>query len=146
MQVDFEHRSPKADDAIKIGMVDLKSGDRWTELGQSIAWCGQQGCMLQWRPGSKDEIIFNDRQDGRFVCHILNVYSGKRRTLPYPIYTISPDGRTVVAPDFRRIQDMRPGYGYAGLPDPYKDAAAPKDSGIFRVDLETGSRELIISL
>src|SRR4030042_2052767 len=102
--------------------------------------------MLQWRPGSKDEIIFNDRQDGRFVCHILNVHSGSKRTLSYPIYTVSPDGRTAVAPDFRRIQDMRSGYGYAGLPDPYKDAAAPKESGIFRIDLDTGDRELIISL
>ena len=146
MEVDFEHRSPKADDVIKIGMIDLKNADRWTELGQSSAWCWQQGCMLQWRPGSKDEIIWNDRQDDRFVCHILNVHSGRRRTLPYPIYTVSPDGRTAVAPDFRRVQDMRPGYGYAGLPDPHKDTAAPKDSGIFRVDLDTGGRELIISL
>jgi len=146
MEVDFEHRSPKADDVIKIGMVDLKNGDRWIELGQSSAWCWQQGCMLQWRPGSKDEIIFNDRQDVRFVCHIVNIHSGKKRTLPYPIYTVNPDGRTAVAPDFRRVQDMRPGYGYAGLPDPHKNTAAPKNSGIFRIDLDTGDRELIISL
>jgi hypothetical protein len=146
MEVDFENRSPKADDVIKIGMVDLKNGDRWTQLGQTSSWCWQQGCMLQWRPGSKDQVIWNDRQNERFVCNILNIHSGKMRTLPYPIYTISPGGRTAVAPDFRRIQDMRPGYGYVGLPDPYKDTAAPKDSGIFRIDLETGSRELIISL
>ncbi|MHC4203354.1 MAG: hypothetical protein ACYSTT_01785 [Planctomycetota bacterium] len=153
MEVDFEHRSPKADDVIKIGMVDLKNGSRWTELDHSSAWCWQQGCMLQWRPASKDEIIWNDRQEDRFVCHILNIRSGghqdalgRKRTLPYPIYTVSPDGRTAVAPDFRRIQDMRPGYGYAGLPDPHKNTAAPKDSGIFRIDLDTSSRELIISL
>ncbi len=146
MEVDFEHRSPRPDDVIKIGMVDLKNGDAWTQLGESRAWCWQQGCMLQWRPGSKNEIIWNDRQDGRFVCHILDVHSGKKRTLPYPIYTVSPDGRTAVAPDFRRVQDMRPGYGYAGLPDPHASDPAPKDSGIFRVNIETGGRELIISL
>ncbi|MHC4556568.1 MAG: hypothetical protein ACYTFW_10545 [Planctomycetota bacterium] len=148
MEVDFEHRSPKSDDVIKIGMVDLKDGDRWTELGQSSAWCWQQGCMLQWRPGSKNEIIWNDRSatKAEFVCHILNVQSGKKRTLPYPIYTISPDGRTAVVPDFRRIQDMRPGYGYAGLPDPYTDDLAPKASGIFRLNLETGGQDLIISI
>jgi hypothetical protein len=147
MEVDFEHRSPRADDIIKIGMVDLKNADRWTQLGQTSAWCWQQGCMLQWRPGSKNEIIWNDRSaKGGFVCHILNVHSGSKRTLPHPIYTVNPDGRTAVAPDFRRIQDMRPGYGYTGLPDPYKDAAAPKNSGIFRIDLETGARDLIISL
>ncbi|UCF17476.1 MAG: hypothetical protein JSW59_08435, partial [Phycisphaerales bacterium] len=110
------------------------------------AWCWQQGCMLQWRPGSKDEIIWNDRQDGRFVCHILNAHSGRKLTLPYPVYTVSPDGRTAVVPDSRRVQDMRPGYGYAGLADPHAGDVALKDSGIFRIDLETGSRQSIISL
>ena len=146
MEVDFEHRCPRPDDAVKIGMVDLRNGDKWTQLGESRSWCWQQGCMLQWRPGSKSEIIWNDRQDDRFVCHILDVHSGKKRTLPYPIYTVSPDGRTAVAPDFRRVQDMRPGYGYAGLPDPHADDPAPGDSGIFRLDLDTGRRDLIISL
>ncbi len=146
MEVDFEHRSPKPDDVIKIGMVDLKDNDRWIELGQSRSWCWQQGCMLQWLPGSKSDIIWNDRQGDRFVCHILDVLAHKKRTLPYPIYTISPDGRTAVAPDFRRVQDMRPGYGYPGLPDPYTDKPAPKDSGIFRIDIETGRRDLIISI
>ncbi|MHC4327277.1 MAG: twin-arginine translocation signal domain-containing protein, partial [Planctomycetota bacterium] len=146
MEVDFEHRSPKPDDVIKVGMVDLNNGDRWKELGESRAWCWQQGCMLQWRPGSKSEVIWNDRQDDRFVCHILDVHSGRKRTLPHPVYTLSPDGSTAVAPDFRRVQDMRPGYGYAGLPDPHADDPAPKDSGIFRLDLETGKQELIISI
>jgi len=146
MEVDFEHRSPRPDDVIGIGMVDLKDNDRWIKLGQSRSWCWQQGCMLQWLPGSKNEIIWNDRQLDRFVCHILNVFTGKKRTLPYPIYTISPDGRTAVAPDFRRIQDMRPGYGYPGPPDPYKDDPAPKDSGIFRIDLKSGKQDLVISI
>ena len=146
MEVDFEHRSPKPNDVINIGMVDLKDNDHWIKLGQSSAWCWQQGCMLQWRPGSKNDIIWNDRQDNRFVCHILNVKTGKKQTLPHPLYTISPDGRTAVAPDFRRIQNMRPGYGYAGLPDPYTDDSVPKDSGISRLDLDTGRHKLIISI
>ena len=146
MEVEFEHRSPKPDDVIRIGMVDLQDGNRWIELGESRTWCWQQGCMLQWRPGSENEIMWNDRQDNHFVCHILNVRTGEKRTLPHPIYSIDPDGRTAVAPDFRRIQDLRPGYGYAGLPDPCANELAPKNSGIFRIDLESGKRELIISI
>jgi len=146
MEVDFEHRSPKPNDVISVGMVDLKDKDRWIELGKSSAWCWQQGCMLQWLPGSKNEVIWNDRQENRFFCHILDVHSRKKRTLPYSLYTISPDGRTAVAPDFRRIQDMRLGYGYAGLPDPHTDDPAPRDSGIFRLDLDTGRHKLIISI
>jgi len=146
MEIDFEHRSPKPDDVIKVGMVDLKDNDRWIELGETRAWCWQQGCMFQWRPGSKSEVLWNDRQGDRFVCHILDVKTRKKRTIPHPVYTVSADGKTACAPDFGRVQDTRPGYGYVGLPDLHKDELAPKDSGIFRVDLETGQSKLIVSL
>lgn len=145
-EVDFEHRSPTAADVIKVGMVDLEDGDRWIELGESRAWCWQQGCMLQWRPGSSSEVLWNDRDGDHFVCHVLDVHTRKKRTIPHPVYTVSPCGKWAVAPDFRRVNDMRPGYGYAGLPDPNSDKLAPEDSGIFRVDLETGRQELLLSL
>jgi len=102
--------------------------------------------MLQWIPGSKTRVLWNDRRGDRFVCHVLDAKTGERRTLPTPIYCLSPDGRTAVTPDFGRIQDMRPGYGYPGVPDAHADDMAPKDSGIWRVDLETGKRTLILSL
>ena len=146
MEVDFEDRSPLPDDVIKIGMVDLKDNDRWIELGESRAWNWQQGCMLQWLPGSDTEILWNDREGDSFVCHILDIKTGKKRTIPFPVYTVSPDGRTAMSVDFRRINDMRPGYGYAGPPDPNADKLAPEDTGIYRVDLETGEGELVISL
>lgn len=144
MQVDFEHRSPKPDDAVRLGMIDLKDNDRWTELGQSRAWCWQQGCMLQWLPGSKSEVIWNDREGDHYVSHILDVKSGKKRTVGAPVYAVSPDGTWAVSPDFRRLHHLRPGYGYAGLPDPNKEVAAPKDAGIWRTDLRSGKTELIL--
>lgn len=145
MEVDFEHRTPRADDVIKIGMVDLEQGDRWIELGESRAWGWQQGCMLQWIPRSNSEVIWNDRQGDRFVSHILDVFTDERRTIPYPIYTLSPDGRTALSADFARIQSLRPGYGYAGLADPYGEELAPSRSGIQRVDLQTGQAQLIVT-
>ena len=33
MEVDFEHRSPQPDDVIRIGVIDTKDKDRWTQLG-----------------------------------------------------------------------------------------------------------------
>lgn len=146
MEVAFEHRSPKADDVIKIGMVDLQDQDRWIELGESSAWNWQQGCMLQWLPGSASNVIWNDREQGQYVSRILDVKTGKGRTVPAPVYSVCPDGKTAIVPDFRRIQDVRPGYGYSGFPDPHFNDLAPKDSGIFKVDLETGKTELILTL
>lgn len=146
MQVPFEHRSPTADDVIGVGMVDLQDDDRWIELGQSSAWNWQQGCMLQWLPGHENTVIWNDRQNGQFVCRMLDVSSGEARTIPQAVYSVSPDGRFAVTTDFRRIADVRPGYGYAGLKDPSASQNAPEDSGIWRVDLRTGRSDLILSL
>ncbi len=145
-EVDFEGRSPQPDDVIKVGMVDTQNGDEWIELGESSAWGWQQGCMLQWLPASENEIIWNDRQGDRFVSHIMNVATRERRTLDTPIYNVSPDGKWAVSTDFSRLNDRRPGYGYAGIPDKNREVAAPEDSGIWTVDLQTGKRELIFSM
>ncbi len=139
MEVGFEHRSPKADDVIRIGMVDLEEGDRWIDLGKTRAWNWQQGCMLQWLPGSDRKIVWNDRERDRLVCRLLDVMTGELETIPYPIYSVSSDGKTAVTPDFGRIADVRPGYGYAGIVDAYRDRLAPSQSGIFRIDLERGA-------
>lgn len=144
-EVDFEHRSPTAEDVINVGMVDLRDGDRWTSFGTTRAWNWQQGCMLQWLPGDGGEVIWNDREGDRFVCHILNPRTGAKRTLPNPIYAVSPDGAWAVAPDFRRLNDTRPGYGYAGIPDPHAAVPAPDDAGIWKQDLRTGDQRLMIS-
>jgi hypothetical protein len=145
-QVDFEGRSPRPDDVIRVGIVDTQNGDEWIELGETRAWGWQQGCMLQWLPGSEHEIIWNDRDDDKFVCHILNVETRERRTLPHAVYNVSPDGKWAVATDFARLNDRRPGYGYAGIPDKHKEVPAPSNSGIWTVDLASGKRELIFSL
>jgi len=145
-EVDFEHRTPTADDRIGVGMVDLQDNDKWIPLGESSAWGWQQGCMLQWLPGDRDEVLWNDREDGRFVCRIYNLKTKKTRTLPKPLYAVSPDGRWGVSADFARIQRMRPGYGYQGVEDPVADQQAPKDSGVWRVDLQSGESSLIVSL
>lgn len=144
-EVDFEGRSPTAEDSIRVGMVDLLRADRWMELGSTRAWNWQQGCMLQWLPGRKREVIWNDHEGDRFVARIRDVRTGKQRTLPHPIYALSPDGQFAVAPDFRRLNDCRPGYGYAGLPDPHRDRGAPDDAGIWRLELATGRSQLLFS-
>jgi hypothetical protein len=127
-------------------MFDLEKNDEWIELGESRAWNWQQGCMLQWLPGSKAEVIWNDRDGDQYVSRILDVKTGKKRTVPAPVYGVSPDGKWAVAPDFRRLHHLRPGYGYAGIPDPNHDGLAPMDAGIWKTDLRSGKTELIISL
>lgn len=145
-QVDLFFRSPIPDDVLRIGLIDLENDFQWKEIGQSTAWGWQQGCMLQWIPGSSEEVIWNDRQGDGFVSKIHNIKTSKTRTLPRPIYTLSPDGSFGLSVNFARLQDMRPGYGYT-VPGGVGDLAkSPDDDGIFKVDLKTGESKLIISL
>lgn len=145
-QVAFEHRTPTADDVIRVGMVDTQTGDKWIQLGKSNAWGWQQGCMLQWRPRSESEVVWNDRQGDQHVCRVMDVKTREVRTLPRPIYALSGDGRWAITADFSRIQRMRPGYGYVGLNDPCAHQRAPEDSGVWKMDMDTGQSELIFSL
>lgn len=146
MKTSFEHRSPTPDDVIEIGMVDLQDNCKWIHLGESRAWGWQQGCQLQFIPGSKNEIVWNDKQGDRFVCHIMNIETRTERIIPWPIYALSPDGSWAVTTDYRRVNDTRPGYGYAGIPDPYANQLAPDSSGVWRIDMKTGEAKLIISI
>jgi hypothetical protein len=148
-QVEFQGRTPDARDRIRVGMVDLQNQDQWIDIGQSVAWNWQQGCMLQWIPtASTNEqfVLWNDRKDYDFVSHVWSLKSRKVvRTLPMPIYCISPDGKWGLSVDFRRLNDCRPGYGYAGIPDPHFSDDAPSDTGIWRVDLNSGESKLLLS-
>ena len=101
--------------------------------------------MLQWIPGSDTDVIWNDRQKDRYVSHILNVKTGRQRTIPAPVYALAPDGAWAVRPNFARLNDTRPGYGYVGLPDRNKDVGAPADDGIWKIDLASGNEKLIFS-
>ncbi len=145
MAVDFEHRSPTENDVIKIGMIDLKHDKRWVELGESRSWGWQQGCMLQWIPGSDSKVIWNDRRGDRFVSIVKDIKTGEQRTLSRPVYALSPDGKYAIGTDFARIQNYRKGYGYPGGKDPYKHENAPEASGIYRLNLETGQSKLLLS-
>lgn len=145
-EVDFEGRSPNENDVIKVGMVDTQNGDEWIELGESRAWSWQQGCMLQFLPNSKTDVTWNDREEDQFVSHILNIKTKEKRTLPFPIYALSPDGIHAVTTDFNRIDNLRSGYGYAGIPDPNENEIAPDDMGIYICNLQTGEKKLIITL
>jgi len=145
-QVSFEGRAPTGNDSITVGYVDTQNKDQWHSIGTSQSWGWQQGCMLQWLGNRGDRIMWNDREGDQFVCRIFSMKDHSVKTLPRPIYTVSLDGRVGLSVDFRRIDNLRPGYGYDGLADPNVNKRAPEDSGIWRVDMETGESQLILSL
>ena len=146
MEVDMLFQSPEPKHTVKIGLIDLVNDNQWKQIGSSKAWGWQQGCMLQWIPGSTEEVIWNDREGDQFISRIVNIKTGQERTLPKAIYALSPNGDYAIGTEFNRIQNMRPGYGYAGVPDPYENVKAPEEIGIYKIDLRTGDHQLIVPL
>lgn len=145
-EISFEGRSPTGDDVIGVGYVDTRNDDRYVPIGQSNAWGWQQGCMLQFAGNDGKGVLWNDRQDGKFVCRVHDLETKATRTLDRPIYTLAPDGKHALTADFRRIDNLRPGYGYDGAADPFVNQRAPERSGVWRMNLATGQSELILSL
>lgn len=148
MQVDFEQRHPDPDDVIRLGIIDLENDDTWTEIGTTTAWCWQQGCRLQWRPGSESEVMWNALapEGDHYITVIKDVWTGKTRTLPRPIYHVHPNGKEALGLDFRRLRWGDTGYGYHCIPDPDREVNAPENSGIYRINLETGESGMLFSL
>lgn len=147
LETGFMNRPPGPEDNAMVGMVDLARGEKWIPLAETCAWNWQQGAMLQWLPADPERlIIYNAREDGRFVSVVHDVGSGKARTLPLPVYAIGRDGRSALSVSFPRIHHCRPGYGYAGMPDPWAEDPAPEQDGIWWMDLRTGEHRLIISV
>ena len=136
-------RLPAEADWADLWVLDRKSGER-RRIGRTQAWCHQQGAQLQWLPTG--EIIYNVWSDSenRYEAEILDLEGGRRR-IARPIAAIDPKGDFALSLNFARLYDYRPGYGYAMQPDPFERVAAPKDDGLFRVDLRSGAVDLVVS-
>jgi hypothetical protein len=146
MRVFIEGRIVLATDTGEIGIIDLQNKNKWTKIGETTAWNWQQGCRLQWIPGSSEEIIWNVRSgDGkRLESRIYNTTTKKSWTLPFTVYTISPDGKTALSVNFERIKHG--GCNYVGIDDQYKNLWAPDKIGIWKMDIKTGEMQMILSI
>jgi hypothetical protein len=118
-------------------------------LAQTRAWNFQQGCMAHWLGTAPDRlIIFNDLREGKFVSVIMDVHTRQEiKTIPHPVSAVAPSGKEAISINFARLRNTRTDYGYGGEgQDPRLDDRFPEDDGLFRVDLETGEAELVVSI
>ncbi len=146
-QAPFNDRPPGREDSVSVGVVHLGESNRYEPLGTSLAWNWQQGSMLQWHPADREHlVVYNDRRLGRLVAAVRDTQGRTLNVYDQPIYALSPDGRYAYSVNFARLHTHRPGYGYAGLADPWADDPHPSADGIHRLDMASGRCELILSL
>ncbi|GMW00979.1 MAG: hypothetical protein AMXMBFR84_21160 [Candidatus Hydrogenedentota bacterium] len=144
LETTFSDRLVEEVDRAGIVLHDVQSGERKT-IAETGAWNFQQGALAHWI-GNTDRIVYNDRVDGVVVSVVLDVGTGRKRTLPRPIAAVSPDGRTAASINYARLRVTRPDYGYAGEGNAYAGEVAPADDGLWIFDLETGESKMVVSL
>ncbi len=142
----FDLRMPEESDFLEVGYFDGDDFLKFHPIARTSAWNWHMGCRLQWR-GQSNEMVFNDLLEGQCVSRIVDISSGNETVLPDAISSISPDGRWAIGYSYTRVEACMPGYGYKG----YQQRSSPMpnvppDTGIYVIDVEKCSKELLISL
>jgi hypothetical protein len=143
----FADRQPVPGEAVRIGLVDRRDGDRFLPLDATTAWSWQQGAMLQWLGSAPDRLLIYNTFDGEdYRATIRDVESGRVRTIGRPVYAVSADGTQAISLPFDRLNRLRPGYGYMARPERFPDDPAPGEDGLWHVDLNTGDSRLVLPI
>ncbi len=143
---DFSDRLVQPGDVATIGLVDLTT-DKFKQVTTTRAWNFQQSSLLHWLGTAPDrKVIYNDLVEDTFTAVILDMFTGEKRFLPRPIAAVAHDGRTAASISFARLRSTRPGYGYAGKTDPWKDDSHPEQDGLYVMDTTTGTVKQIVSI
>ena len=144
LAVDFVNRSITHNDRAVIGVIDPSNEFVFKRICETSAWNWQQGARVHWIPSTK-KLIFNDRNSKGFFSRIVDVKNFEERTLSYPIYSLSSDGRKALCINFSRLNHYRKGYGYPDVSDRLNDQPCPRDDGIFLMNLESRDIKLLLS-
>lgn len=137
-------RHPVPEDIAKVMVVIPESDILPSVCAETRAWNWQQGCMLRWRiDGSA--LIFNDRYGGTLVARVVELSGKELHVTPFPIYDCSSDGDTTVSVNFARLAWTRPGYGYAGIEDPFRHSRRPEADGLRIGSIRDSKEEVILS-
>ncbi len=143
----FQHRGPYPGDTAEVCVVDLAERTIQT-VYRTQGWALQLGANLHWHPGRDDLLYCNDRVGGQGVGVAIDLAGRRARLLGGPIYALCPTGRHAYGPALDLINATQAGYG---VPEPLLGRRRPKrgfatGEGIWRTDLESGRRELLLSV
>jgi hypothetical protein len=146
LESSFQDHLASPEEAAAVGLADSATG-QFRKVAETRAWNLQQGAMLHWSPlAPETSILFNDRRGGDIISVALDVKSGKKRDLPRAISAVSHNGRYALSLTYGRLARMRPVVGYVEARDPNPDSPAPKNDGVFLMDLATGKSRLVVSI
>lgn len=154
LRTKFHDRMPRPGEAAEVVLLDSHNEYRASAVEKCRAWNFQQGTMFYWNPKEPEtQFFFNDRDpETNVVFTVLYDVEKRKRVREYrfadvPVANggVSPTGEFFLAINYGRIGRLRPTTGYPGAVDPTAATPAPENDGIFRVDIDTGARKLLVS-
>ena len=133
-------------DVVEICVLDPGNG-RVEVLGESRTWNWQQGCQLQWQPGSEGRaVLYNTLHEGLLGCRVVQLDGSDDRFVPWPIQSVHAEGRTALSLNYRRLHARKPEYGYAVDAANFAPDQPLERDGLWLFDFETGASRLQVSL
>jgi hypothetical protein len=149
-----QDRMPEPGESADIVLIETENNYAMRKVDTTRAWNPQQGTMLYWNPDAPNtQFFFNDRdlETNKVFCVLYDIAEG-RRVKEYR-FADTPMGNSGVAQrggfflglNYGRMDRLRKVTGYAGAHDWTGDLVSPDNDGIFKVDLQTGQKELIVS-
>ena len=154
MEFDHIDRMPRPDEAAVIILVDTHQENRIIRLDRTHAWNPQQGTMFYWNPlAAETQFIFNDRdvQTGKVFAVLYDIEKRKRireyRDDQAPIGNggVAQKGGAFLGINYGRLARLRAVTGYPETLDWSRKDNAPRHDGIFVVDINIGTKRLLVS-
>jgi hypothetical protein len=138
-------RMPGKEDLLEVGYWTGKNFSDWVHLGETGAWNYHKGCRLQWV--DDQHCIYNAVADDQLCAELVDIETGAKQRLSWPIDTVSPDASMAATFSYERLQAMMPGYGYLyGDNDARMDEPVSSETGLFLIDMKANTRQLVLSL
>lgn len=157
LETTFQDRLPGAGDSAGVCLIDTQDDYRVRVVDRTLGWNPQQGTMFYWNPEHPEtQFFFNDRDPGTgkvfTVLFDLTRGRGGERIREYrfsdtPVGNggVAQNGGYFLAINYARLARLRPVTGYKDAWDWTRDVAAPDDDGIFRIEVASGAKTLIVS-
>lgn len=143
LQTDIINRPPLPGEKISLGFADTQSG-AFKVLGKTNAFNYPQGARQQWL--TDDMFIVNNQIGNSWGAEVYDTHSGKvTEVYNSTCHCRTKDNKWAFGIDYQRLHRLG-GYGYIGIEDESKHEATPANQGIWKLDLQTKEKKLLISI
>jgi len=154
LEIDRIDRMPKPEEAATIFLIDTHDKNKIIRVDKTNAWNPQQGTMFYWNPlAPETQFFFNDRdlKTGKVFTVIYDIKKKKRvreyryENTPIGNGGVAADGSAWLGLNYGRLARLRLVTGYPEALDWSMNEKAPKNDGIFIVDVRTAEKRLLVS-